>query len=256
MNIKDSYFEHLWVFAFDVTRPHYELMGLRLREPECLFRFMRQFFTKHKKLDVWARSDATYAQWNKALLDALHPQDRALFALWVAELLVSGRSTPKGIGYLWHALFSLRTPKPNDPPGLKKPILIERMDARYMLLLESEIEMGYPEDMPLVTEWDKRTYERDIHIDRDGTPDPDISWPIVKISGLRSDYRFRYMWTQVLRELPHLDPAVIDAQNWAQAIMPEMSRVPLHGMMLPDALMYDGITTRPECARVAPPLSD
>jgi hypothetical protein len=64
------------------------------------------------------------------------------------------------------------------------------------------------------------------------------------------------MWTQVLRELQHFDPAVIDAQSWAQAIMAGMSRFPLHGMMLPDALMYDGITTRPECARVAPPLTD
>lgn len=256
MNIKGSYFWNLWIFAFDVTRPHYELMGLRLREPEHLFRFMRQFFTKYKRIDVYAQSDAIYAQWNKALFEALHPQDRALFTLWVEELLASGHSTPNGIGFRWGALFTLRDPMPNDPPGLKKPILIERMDARYRLVLESEIPMSYPEDLPLVTEWDKRTYERDIHIDRDGTPDPDVSWPIVGINGRRNDYRFRHMWTQVLRDLPHSDPTVIDAQNWAQAIMPGMKRFPLHGMMLPDALMYDGITTRPECARVVPPLAD
>lgn len=256
MNIKGQYFGRLWIFAFDVTRPHYELMGLRLCEPERLFRFMRQFFSKHKQVEVLARPDATYAQWNEELFEALHPQDRSLFALWAEELLASGHSTPNGIGFRWGSLFALTDLRADDPPGHKAPILIERMYARYMLAMESEIPMSYPEDMPLVTAWDKRTYQRDIHIDRDGTPDPDISWPIVGISGRRDDYSFRHMWTQVLRELPHSDPSVIDAQNWAQAIMPGMRRYPLHGMMLPDALMYDGITTRPECARVVPSETD
>lgn len=231
-------------------------MGLRLHEPERLFRFMRQFFTKHKKLEVLAKPDATYAQWNKELFEALHPQDRALFALWADELLASAHSSPNGIGSRWSALFALTDLKADDPPDRKAPILIERMYARYLLVLESEIPMYEPEDLPLITAWDQRTYERDIHIDRDGTPDPDISWPIVDINWRRKDYRFRYMWTQVLRDLPHSDPAVIDAQNWAQAIMPGMKRFPLHGMMLPDALMYDGITTRPECARVLPPAAE
>lgn len=43
--------------------------------------------------------------------------------------------------------------------------------------------------LPLKTDWDKKTYDRDIYIDSDGVPDPDISFPHIAIVHHSSNYQ-------------------------------------------------------------------